>query len=621
MLDRCIFLITFGLSMLSISLVACDEAQPHFPIQGEESDHVNANAYDPPLRAEDEYRQADSTLSHTNTLDLGELDQGSIVESDDQDPQGEVDGIVEQESDATLSMGQDSEPPVEDHLGIVIPPNSATFSQWVSPNGEGGFIYQATSRGDRIPNFSYAGYGGGGVPFPNVEVLRELSPMNQGDDTERIQAVIDEVSSLQQDANGMRGVVYLRAGEYRIRGQLLISASGVILRGDGRGRNGTVLRATGLDQRTLIVLAGNGRPREIENTRREISDDYVPVGAQRFRVSDSSGYEVGQRVMIERPSTQEWLDHIGMDDCNTVGTAYDRNDVNDQTCLDIPWQVGERELLFDRMVTAVNGNEITIDAPLTMAIDAEFGGGSIYQFEFSGRISKSGIEKIRGESDFRSDTDEEHSWTFIELKAVEDAWVDQVVGKYFAYATVLVGRWARRVTVQDSRNLDPKSLIDGRRRYSFKIERATQVLVQRCETSEGRHDYVLGQLTVGPNVFLDGLSENAHADVGPHAGWSPGVLFDRITTDHELNVRNRGNLGNNHGWVSANSVVWNSQAREMKIESPPGSQNWCIGCNTRRSGNGIWEYPRQRVWPDSLYLAQLERRLGEEALRAIGAIP
>jgi hypothetical protein len=287
----------------------------------------------------------------------------------------------------------------------------------------------------------------------------------------------------------------------------------------------------------------------------------------------------------------------------------------------VPWEVGQRELEFDRVVTAVNGDVITIDAPLTMAIDSEFGGGSIYQFEFPGRISKSGIERLRGESDFQSSTDEDHSWTFIELGRVEDAWVDRVVGKHFAYSTVLVGRWAKRVTVQDSRNLDPVSLIEGRRRYSFKIERATQVLVQRCEAREGRHDFVFGQLTVGPNVFLDGQSEDAHADVGPHAGWSPGALFDRVTTDHELNIRNRGNLGTNHGWVSANSVVWNSRAREMRVESPPGAQNWCIGCRGSRRGNGVWEHHQERVWPDSLYLAQLERRLGSEALMAIGATP
>ncbi len=507
-------------------------------------------------------------------------------------------------------------------MDIELPPDSGDFSEWVFADGTGGLAYRTTSRGDRIPDFSYAGYGGGGVAFPTAPEREVLSPNPRGDDTARIQAAIDAVSALPPDANGMRGVVRLTRGEYRIRGQLRIAASGVILRGQGRHSEGTVLRATGTDQRSLIVLGGEGRPQEIAGTRQNIIDAYVPVGAMTFRVNDASAYAVGQRVIVERPSTQQWLDHIGMDDCSTVGTAYDTSDINDRTCLEVPWEVGRRELEFDRVVTQVSGNEITLDAPLTMALDATFGGAFVYQIEFPGRIRNSGIERVRGVSDFDGPEDEDHSWTFIELTAVEDAWVDQVLAQHFAYSTALVGRWSRRVTIQDSRNIDPVSLIDGRRRYAFKIERATQVLVQRCDTRDGRHDFVLGQLTVGPNVFLDGTSVDANADVGPHAGWSPGVLFDRISTDDAINIRNRGNMGTNHGWVSANSVVWNSEAPEMIISSPPGSQNWCIGCVTRdRQGDGIWDSPQVRVWPDSLYLAQREQRLGAAALAAIGATP
>ncbi|MFZ9889610.1 MAG: hypothetical protein ACO3JL_19115, partial [Myxococcota bacterium] len=261
----------------------------------------------------------------------------------------------------------------------------------------------------------------------------------------------------------------------------------------------------------------------------------------------------------------------------------------------------------------------TVDAPLTMSFESRFGGGWIYQFTFPGRIQRSGVENLRGESAFSGPEDEDHSWNFIEMSRIEDAWVDRIVARYFAYAAVMVGRWSRRVTVEDSRCLDPISQITGARRYSFKVERATQVLVQRCDTREGRHDFVLGQLTVGPNVFLQGTSVDTHDDIGPHAGWSPGALFDGIVTDHDLNIRHRGNMGTNHGWVSANSVVWNSDAVDMKIESPPGAQNWCIGCvASTRTGNGVWESPQNHVWPESLYLAQLRRRLGDDAVAAIG---
>ncbi len=55
--------------------------------------------------------------------------------------------------------------------------------------------------------------------------------------------------------------------------------------------------------------------------------------------------------------------------------------------------------------------------------------------------------------------------------------------------------------------------------------------------------YVLGSNVPGPNVFLRSTAESTHADIGPHHRWSSGALFDRIDTDGELNIRNRGNMG------------------------------------------------------------------------------
>jgi hypothetical protein len=69
-----------------------------------------------------------------------------------------------------------------------------------------------------------------------------------------IQAAIDQVSKLPLDANGFRGAVLLAAGLYPIGGQIRITTSGVILRGEGTdvtgtGLTGTVLEATGTSRR------------------------------------------------------------------------------------------------------------------------------------------------------------------------------------------------------------------------------------------------------------------------------------------------------------------------------------------------------------------------------------
>jgi len=57
-------------------------------------------------------------------------------------------------------------------------------------------------------------------------------------------------------------------------------------------------------------------------------------------------------------------------------------------------------LNLDRVITAVAGNRITIDAPITYAIETRWGGGGIWRYEDPGRIERVGVENLRGVSEF-----------------------------------------------------------------------------------------------------------------------------------------------------------------------------------------------------------------------------
>ncbi|HSV14107.1 MAG TPA: hypothetical protein VLI90_07600, partial [Tepidisphaeraceae bacterium] len=71
---------------------------------------------------------------------------------------------------------------------------SAT-SEWVHPGPDGKLVYKTTPAGDRVMDFSSAGYMGGGVALPDVPVSVCVQPIGGGkDDTAAIQAAIDEVS-------------------------------------------------------------------------------------------------------------------------------------------------------------------------------------------------------------------------------------------------------------------------------------------------------------------------------------------------------------------------------------------------------------------------------------------
>src|SRR5215510_13069158 len=86
-------------------------------------------------------------------------------------------------------------------------------SQWVFVGPDGGLVYNTLPSGDRIMDFSSAGYMGGGISLPNLPVQQKVGPSG-GDDTAAIQAAINAVSSLPADADGFRGAVLLAPGTF-----------------------------------------------------------------------------------------------------------------------------------------------------------------------------------------------------------------------------------------------------------------------------------------------------------------------------------------------------------------------------------------------------------------------
>src|SRR5690625_2276564 len=480
---------------------------------------------------------------------------------------------------------------------------------------DGRLEYTEDAKGNRVPDFSNAGYMGGGFPIPDVPVKR-IVERQPGDDRARIQAAIDEVAAMPIDTNGFRGAVLLRAGEYEVGNSLKISASGIVLRGEGDGPNGTILHATGRFQYALIEVGGSGSWSEVSGTRRPITDSYVPVGARSFRVSDASVYNVGDSIIVHRPSTAEWISAIGMDQ---IPNRSDGLPVSQ-------WTPGSRDLRFDRTITAIDGDRITIDAPLVNALESEYGGGSVYKYTFPGRIAQVGIENLRGVSAYEggpwttNQFDENHAWNFIVMDRLQNAWVRDTTALHFGFGNTLINSRAKWVTVQDSRNLYPVSTISGSRRYPFYIQGQLS-LVQRCYANYARHDYGTSSLTFGPNGFLNSSGEHSYSDTGPHHRWAVGTLYDNIhVPDRAIAIQTRLNYGSGHGWAGANHVVWNSSANRIVVQNPPTAQNWAFGViGTKWAGafpnhaeDGYWISHGVPVEPQSLYLKQLEDRLAPE---------
>jgi hypothetical protein len=485
----------------------------------------------------------------------------------------------------------------------------------VQPGPDGRLVHQPYSEhGDRLPDFSHCGFGGGGVPLPAAPVREELRPGGgpADDDAPRIQAALDRVAALPVGTDGLRGAVLLRRGTYRCGTPLRIAASGVVLRGEGDGEDGTVLVATFRRRQPLLQVGGAAGPREEAGSRRELADAYVPVGARSFRVADTRGLAVGATVWVVRRGNAAWIAAIGMD--RIVPRAGDPQSTRQ-------WE--PFDLKFDRIVTGIEGDRVTVDAPIACAIDARWGGGAVVRYRDEGRIERAGVEHLRAVAEFdrgrtadyrgeRVFVDEDHATHFVSFGAVKQAWARRLTTVGFYHGPAAVGRDAKWVTVQDCTSLAPVSQITGGRRYPFAVD-GQLTLVQGCRSDRARHAFVFGSRVPGPNVFLECISTRDYASSEPHHRWSVGGLYDNV--EAQLAIQDRGHMGSGHGWAGANYVAWNCRGT-LICQQPPTAQNFAIGFVGTRGraafprAAGWWESEGTPVAPRSLYRAQLAARGG-----------
>jgi hypothetical protein len=505
--------------------------------------------------------------------------------------------------DASGPVPDAGAPPVEGDCTRWI--GAGPTSQWVYPDGQGRLAYKAwNAGGDRIMDFSHAGYRGGGVRLPVVPAAVTLSPSG-GDDTAAIQGALDMVGR-RPLAGGFRGAVELKAGTYQLGGQLRLTTSGVVLRGAGSGMGGSELRFTGAARRVMFMTGTGARALDMGSAA-AITDEYVPAGSRTFTVDRPTGFAVGDGVMVGRPVTPAWISLLGMDKLVRNGSP--------QT-----WITPGSVLRAERTITAIEGSRITVDVPYPDSFDARYvkpPGGSIVKFSFPGRITEVGLEGLRLVGSPRAAGNDFH---FLEMSAVADAWVKDVVAHDFTSAVVIRDS-AQRITLEDvMATHTPVEYFTAAAPSDFNIDGA-QVFMHRGGSRGGNkifyHSTAGG--VMGPNVILGFVGSGMRSHVQPHMRWATGLLVDGTKLDDgNIEYINRGTAGSGHGWTMGWGVIWNSSASTIRAEQPEGAANWAIGNTGTRNGNGVFDSHGTAVIPKSLYLAQLCARLGSRAVAALG---
>jgi hypothetical protein len=552
----------------------------------------------------------------------------------------------------------------ENEQSATISSDDPAHSSLVYPGNDGRLVYQPfTPQGDQIPDFSICGYKRSEEPIPNVQVAATVNPLPgvvqpdgtmaypQGPDSyQQIQDALNEVAALQPNENGFRGAVLLKKGTYYVNGSLVVG-SGVVLRGEGDGPDGTVLifrnpKGNGIElgnPEATIVKTG-------ESLR--IKESYLPTGSIQITLDDANLFKTGDYVVVRKTTNDQWIKDLGMDRLSEIRPER-APDVRN-------WKAESYQFEHVRQIVQVSGNRITLDVQLPQSIAAEHGGGEIEKITLNNVDSKCGVEFLRVVSNYDQALKLTDAKTNMEYYSDEEnnlnsginvtcinGWVRSCTSLHHRFAAVRVNGPSQYTTVRDCQSLYPVSVIRGGRRYSFNISGGSYSLFYNCYSEDGRHDFVAGSRVMGPHAFVKGTAVNSTSTSEPHHRWGTGILFDNITLKYggSLAALNRGDSGSGHGWAAANAFFWNSNAREVVVMDPQTAENnFAIGykgekldeyptnllnySNIRSNyvgtpregvykgvalmGNGFIEHPDRAVTPESLFTQQLIDRIGAE---------
>jgi hypothetical protein len=491
----------------------------------------------------------------------------------------------------------------------------AATSTWVFYDTNGNLQYGADSTGNKIMDYSSAGYGAGGVALPQVGAKATVTPSG-GDDTTAIQNAINSVAAMTPDANGFRGAVLLKPGTFHVSGTLNITTSGVVLSGSGSGDGGSVVNMTGGGFLFLDISGSGGYTRT--NTV-SITDSFVPSGATSLNVTSTSGFAVGDPVIVSRTVTSAWIHFMGMDTLTRSGAP--------QT-----WINAGTEVFTDRTVKAISGTRITFDVPLTDSFDTSLITGSVSKYTFSARISNCGVEHLKL---IGAGTEQTGAlYQAFSMHSVFNSWARDLQIQDTENSTS-VDKNSKQVTVENVRIVHTYAQSNSAAPADFSLN-GTQVLAVNCfVTGSGNTwPFIAAGPSTGPAVVFDCFADDR--GMSPHQRWSTGLLcdltnFPSTSTADKAGIAysNRGNFGSGQGWDAGWSVAWNVTTQTLLVQAPPGVDNWSIGCtgtilseaapgSTTVLPNGIYESHGTAVTPGSLYLAQLKQRLGASALTNIG---
>ena len=234
-------------------------------------------------------------------------------------------------------------------------------SNWVYPGPDGKLVYKTIAAGDKIMDFSHAGYMGGGVALPTVAVKRPSSRLAATTRPKSRRPLTRSPHALEgwlpRRCACWRPGVYPCSGTIKIAGQRCRAPRQRQL-GD---RTRVTIKLVGKPHTGITVGGGKARPAWSLSRlpAQSIADAYVPSGATEFHRGRRQGLRGGRHASPSaRRVTADWVKFMQMDDLVRDGKK--------QTWLAVG-RVAQHRAADQRPST---GNKITLDVPVSDSFDA-----------------------------------------------------------------------------------------------------------------------------------------------------------------------------------------------------------------------------------------------------------
>ncbi|MBL8992456.1 MAG: hypothetical protein JNM63_03895, partial [Spirochaetia bacterium] len=295
-----------------------------------------------------------------------------------------------------------------------------------------------------LPDFSYAGYAHGERPIPKISgpIFRVEDYGAKADDNDNDSEAVQKAIDACAQAGG--GVVLFSKGTYLInedwdtatKPRLMISNSGVVLRGAGKDEGGTILYSPKEMQPENPQNMWTGRPPIAARgfsygSKKSQIKKSAPMNGFEITLSEGHPFAVGDRLMVRliqkgalaaaMIAPREWAER---------------------------WKAGVYIREFHE-VAEVRGAKVRLAEPLMIAID-DSGAWDAQEVKF---LSNIGFENLRFRGAWKDKFVHHRSWLDdsgwrgLQMVGVENSWVDQCVFENMNWA--LHVQLCRQVTVQN----------------------------------------------------------------------------------------------------------------------------------------------------------------------------